>query len=411
MSRVRVVAAIVALGLLLVVPLLLERAPAAAPAASEYFTAAEIARADGYASVRLPLGLAGVILGAVIAVLLAVGPGARVLGAWAQRITGGRWLLTALLLSAIVTIVPALTLLPITLLRHRLDRDVGLATSTTGSMLLDVVRATAFGIGLSLLAAVGFVALAKLLPRAWPFAVAIAGSGMLLALVWLLPIVYEPIFNDFTSVGEPTRSRILALADDAGVPVSDVLVSDASRRTARHNAYVSGLGSTRRVVLYDTLLEGAPPEEVDLVVAHELAHVARGDVRNATLLGIGGLIVGVGILALLLRSSAVLAATGARTPADPRIVPFIAAFVVVAGLATAPLQSLISRRAEAAADRFAIALTGDTQVAISLEQRLARTNLADLTPNPLVHRFFGTHPTTLERIGIALEAGRGQPLP
>lgn len=411
MIRIRVAAALLGLGALIVVPLLLEQPPAQAPSPQEYFSSEEIARADRYAAQRLPLGLGGIALGAIVAVVLAVGPAARALGSWAERATGGRWALTALLLAAIVALVPALTLLPITLLRHRLDRDVGLATSSTGSMLLDVVRATAFGLGLALVAAIGFVALTKLLPRAWPFAVGAAGSLMLLALVWLLPVVYEPLFNRFTPVEEPTRGRILALAEQAGVPVRDVLVADASRRTARHNAYVSGLGATRRVVLYDTLLEGAPSDEVDLVVAHELAHVARDDVRNATLLGIVGLLAGVAVLAVLLRTPAVLAAAGARTAADPRVVPFVAAFVVIAGLVTMPLQTLISRRAEAAADRFAIELVGNADVAISLEQRLARTNLADLTPNRFVHRYFGSHPTTMERIGIALEAGASQPLP
>lgn len=406
----RLAAAIASLAALVIIPLLLERAPAVAPPAQAYFSLDEIARADRYASLRLPLGLAGVALGVIVTLILAVGPGARALGAWAQRVTNGRWLLTSLLLAAVVAIIPAIVLLPITLLRYRIDRDFGLATNSTSAVLLDVVRATAFGIGLALLAAVGFVALAKLLPRAWPFAVAGAGSVMLVALVLLLPVVYEPMFNDFTSVAEPTRGRILELADRAGVPVSDVLVADASKRTARHNAYVSGLGATRRVVLYDTLLDGAPAAEVDLVVAHELGHVARNDVRNATLLGILGLLVGVAVLAMLLRSPAVLASIGARNAADPRIVPFIAAFVAVAGLTTTPLQSLISRRAEAAADRFALALAGDTEIAISLEQRLARTNLSDLTPNVFVHRFFGSHPTTMERIGIALETSQ-QPLP
>lgn len=410
MSRQRLAAAIACLAALVIVPLLLERAPAVAPSPQDYFSLEEIARADRYASLRLPLGLAGVALGAFVAVILAIGPAARALGAWAQRVTRDRWLLTALLLASIVAIIPAIALLPITLLRHRIDRDFGLATNTTVDVLLDIVRATGFGIGLALLAAVGFVALAKLLPRAWPFAVAGAGSVMLVALVWLLPIVYEPLFNEFTSVAEPTRGRILALADDAGVPVSDVLVADASKRTARHNAYVSGLGGTRRVVLYDTLLEGAPAPEVDLIVAHELGHVARNDVRNATLLGILGLMIGVAVLAMLLRSAAVLASIGARSSSDARVVPFIAAFVVVAGLATTPLQSLISRRAEANADRFALSITGNTEIAISLEQRLARTNLSDITPNAIVHRFFGSHPTTLERIGIALEAS-SQPLP
>ena len=107
-------------------------------------------------------------------------------------------------------------------------------------------------------------------------------------LVYLLPVVYEPLFNRFTPVEGEVRDRVLAIAQRAGVRVDDVLVADASRRTTRQNAYVSGLGATKRVVLYDTLLAKSTPEEVDLVVAHELAHVAHRDVLKSTVIGSAG---------------------------------------------------------------------------------------------------------------------------
>jgi STE24 endopeptidase len=405
----RSAALIAALLALIVVPLLLAKPPASAPSPTEYFSLEQIARADQYSALRLPVGLASLGLSLAVGVILAIGPAARALGSWAQRVSGNRWPLTTLLLAAIVALVPLLAQLPLTLIRHRIDRDFGLATGSVGQLLSDVARAAGFGVVLSLLAGFGFVALANALPRLWPWAVAGAGSVMLVGLVFLLPVVYEPMFNKFAAVSEPTRSRVLNLAQQAGVPVSEVLVSDASKRTSRHNAYVSGLGATRRVVLYDTLLNGAPEKEVDLVVAHELAHVAHKDVRNATALGILGLIAGVAVLAMLLKSPTILGMTGATSSSDPRIVPFLAAFVLVSGFATTPLQTLISRQAEASADRFAIEVTGDPQTAVSVEQRLALTNLADLTPISVLHEFFGTHPTTMERIGIALEMGAARP--
>lgn len=388
---------------LMLVPMLLSSPPAAAPDPSAYFSAEQIAQADRYASLRVPISLASIVISTLALILLAVGPAARALGASITRLTSGRWLLTAVLLSVIVSLLPRLLTLPLSLMAHRVDRDFGLATNSTGAFLSDVGRSAIFGLVLTTVAGLGFVALARLLPKAWPVVTAAGGAAMLLALVFLLPVVYEPVFNRFVPVSEPTRSRILALADEVGVPVSDVLVADASKRTVRHNAYVSGIGATRRVVLYDTLVEGAPPDEVDLVVVHELAHVRFDDVRNGTLLGMLGVVAGVGVLSLLIRSGWASQVSGASGAGDPRIVVFLAAFVAVAGLVTAPLQNLVSRQVEARADRFAIAQTGNVDTAVSLEQRLARTNMSDLTPNRVLHLFFGSHPTIMERIGIALE--------
>ena len=100
------------------------------------------------------------------------------------------------------------------------------------------------------------------------------------------PVVVEPVFNKFTSMPDgPLRTSLLQLAREDGVPVDDVLVADASRRTSSLNAYVSGIGATRRIVVYDTLVDTAPPEQVRLIVAHELGHAKERDVRVGHLPG------------------------------------------------------------------------------------------------------------------------------
>src|SRR5207248_550589 len=100
------------------------------------------------------------------------------------------------------------------------------------------------------------------------------------------PVLVEPVFNRFTPMPPgPLRTDLLALAARDGVPVRDVLVADASRRTRAVNAYVSGLGPIRRIVVYDTLLDQAPPAEVESVVAHELGHAKDNDVLTGTLIG------------------------------------------------------------------------------------------------------------------------------
>ena len=123
---------------------------------------------------------------------------------------------------------------------------------------------------------------------------------LVLAGSFVYPVVIEPLFNSFTSLPDgQLRTDILALAEQEHVPVDDVLVADASRRTTTLNAYVSGFGSTRRVVLYDNLVNDVPEDETLSVVAHELAHAKHDDVLTGSLLGAAGAVFGVGLLALL----------------------------------------------------------------------------------------------------------------
>ena len=176
------------------------------------------------------------------------------------------------------------------------------------------------------------------------------------------------------------------------MPVRDVLVADASRRTTKSNAYVSGLGQTRRVVLYDTLLEQAGPAEVRLVVAHELGHRREGHVSKGTLLMMGGAVGAVVVVWAAL-------GTGAG---DPRNLPWILLVGLGLELAGMPLLTSVLRRWERAADRLALELTRDPSAFESVIRSLAVSNLSDLDPPRPLYLVLFTHPTPPER----LAAGR-----
>src|SRR5690606_979351 len=121
------------------------------------------------------------------------------------------------------------------------------------------------------------------LPRTWWIALAGAAAALTFALSLLTPVLIAPLFERTAPIRDPAlRAEIVALADRAGVPVGDVRISDASRRTTAANARVSGLGGSRRIVLYDTLVKRFPADQVRLVVAHELAHVERRHVLKGT---------------------------------------------------------------------------------------------------------------------------------
>jgi STE24 endopeptidase len=200
------------------------------------------------------------------------------------------------------------------------------------------------------------------------------------------------------------RQELVEMAARDGVPVRDVLVADASRRTTALNAYVSGLGPSRRIVVYDTLLRDAPPAEVKLVVAHELGHAKYNDVLRGTAIGALGAALAVCLLYLALGWAPLLARAGAD--AGPRSIALIMALSALAALATAPVQSWASRRIEARADEHALELTRDPATFIGMQRRLAVQNLSDLEPPAVLYFFYASHPAGPERIAQARDFAR-----
>jgi STE24 endopeptidase len=268
------------------------------------------------------------------------------------------------------------------------ERRWGFSTQSWGGWAAD--RAKGFAIG-AVLAAVGMVALLgaiHLFPSSWPPVAASGAALVALLLVFVAPLLLEPLFNRFDPLEDgEVADALLALARRAGVPVREVLVADASRRTRKHNAYVSGLGRTRRVVLFDTLLADASRPEIEIVVAHELGHRRHRDVAKGTLLAMASF------------ALAVLVAW----PLDPtpRRIPLLLLVWGVLELVTLPLASAFSRRLERLADRFALELTRDPRAFEAAFHRLATANLADLDPPRLVYALLFTHPTPPERIAVA----------
>ena len=180
--------------------------------------------------------------------------------------------------------------------------------------------------------------------------------------------------------------------------MDDVLVADASRRTTTLNAYVSGFGGTRRVVVYDNLVEDLPEAEALSVVAHELAHARHRDVVTGSVLGAAGALFGVGLLSL------VVGAMGERrrlSMADPAVVPLVLALAAVATFVASPVENTVSRQIETRADVDALETTGDSDAFVAMQRQLALRSFSDPTPPALSQFWFGSHPTSLQRIAIA----------
>lgn len=368
------------------------------------FTAADRAREVAYTGAVRPPVYLSLALGLLVSVGLALTPlGARLVVAVARPFGGG-WGWQVVLGTFAVLLVGRLVTLPLSALAEAVRREYGLSTRTWAAWALDVGKGFLLAAALTALIVLVLVALARAAPGLWWAWGAASVAGLVVVVSFAYPVVVEPVFNRFAPLpaGE-LRDDLLALAERDGVPVDDVLVADASRRTTALNAYVSGFSGTRRIVVYDTLLARATPAEVRLVVAHELGHAERRDVLVGTLLGALGAAAAVCALFLLLSWRPLLAPSGASGAGDPRVVPLVLALIAVGSFALGPVENLVSRRIELRADVHALDLTRDPQVFIDAQKRLARTNLSDLDPNRLAYWLFATHPSTTERIALARE--------
>jgi STE24 endopeptidase len=336
--------------------------------------------------------------------------GARLVAAVARPLGGG-WVWQVLLGVLALSVIGRLVTLPLSAYGEVVYHRYGLSTSSWGLWLRDVTVTTAINAGLTALALLGLVTLAHHAPRTWWLWAALGAAGLVVAGSFLYPVLLEPAFNRFTSLPAGTlRSDLLALAERNGTPVRDVLVADASRRTTALNAYVSGFGSTRRIVVYDTVLRTLPAPQIESIVAHELGHVAADDVLTGTLIGSLGAAAGVGLLGWLLSSARLLSRAGAAGPGDPRVVPLLLFLVAAGTLLSTPLQNAVSRQIEARADVHALDLARDPEAFVAMQRRLAVSGLAEPDPPAVWHWFFGSHPTTAQRVAFArdwVRLGRG----
>ncbi|MFI5896007.1 M48 family metallopeptidase [Actinoplanes sp. NPDC051513] len=348
-------------------------------------------------------------IGLLVALVLGLTP----LGAWlvtqAGRPFGGNWVAQAVLGGLVVVLVGEVVTLPFAAWRHIIVVRYGISTQSWGAWTVDLLKGFAVGAVIGAVALLGFYTITHLAPRWWWAFGAVGAAALVVLLSFVLPVVVEPVFNKFTPMADgPLRVSLLELAERDGVPVRDVLVADASRRTRAVNAYVSGLGPTRRIVVYDTMLTEATPDEVVSVVAHELGHAKDNDVLIGTVLGAFGAAVAVIALFLLGSWGGLLRLAGIDSIGSPRGIGLMLAVVTVVGLLAGPAQAYVSRTIEARADAHALALTGDPATFEAMQRRLGTVNLSDPDPPTWEYVISASHPSTVERMAAARAYARGE---
>lgn len=362
-----------------------------------YFTAQEIARGKRFARGQLALSLTGSALDLVGLTLLVRRPPRRPRALARLGDACPPAPAAAALVAAGLSATATLAGLPLAAASRRRASAVGLVTQSWRGWLADLAKQTAIEAPLAAAGGALVVGLTRRYPRTWwlPAAAGALGASALFAA--LGPVLLDPIFNRFTPLPEgETRADVLALAHAAGVEVGGVYSVDASRRTTAANAYVTGLGPTKRVVLFDTLLDRYSRDEVRLVVAHELAHVRHRDVPRG--LAYAAIVTPAGALAVQRLSWALAPERRGGAGALPALA--LAAAVVAAPVGV--LGTRLSRAMERRADALSLELTDAPEAFISFERRIALQNVADLEPPRLVSSLLSTHPPTAERIGAAV---------
>ena len=361
----------------------------------------QVARASRYHRPLYAAAVAQLVLGLLVLVLLAFGPPGRWLF---EPVEGWPWWAQVVGFTVLIEALTTAVALPLSFWTGFVhERSWGFSTQDLAGFASDRLKAFALGLALSAAAFLGLVGSARALPRLWPVAASVGAAALVLTLGFLAPLLIEPLFNRFAPLDDSQLAvELQALGEKARVPISEVLVADASRRTRKANAYVSGLGRTRRLVLYDTLLTRATPPEIGLVLAHELGHRRARHLVKGTLLAMAGAAGFVLLLWALLRLPGLRDLIGAPAgAADPRVVPFVlllAAAVEVLGM---PIGAGLSRRWEREADRFSLDLTHDLATFEATHRSLATANLSDLAPPRPIYLAFFSHPTPVERIETA----------
>ncbi len=288
--------------------------------------------------------------------------------------------------------------------QFKLEQRFGFNTASIKTWVLDRVK------GLLLAALLGYPLLVLMLelvertgPSWWLWAAA-ALIVFQLVLLLMAPAIIMPLFNKFTPLPEgPLRERLFALAQRTGFPTRNIEVMDGSKRSRHSNAFFTGFGRFRKIVLFDTLIAQLSEPELESVLAHEIGHYKQHHVIKLLTFSSAGVFVGFAAIAWLTRQNWFYRAFGFEHHAGfsaANVVPAMLLFVLLAGTISfwfSPLLHIWSRRFEYEADAFARATMEEAQSLIQALRKLTEKNLSNLTPHPLYSGFYYSHPTLLER--------------
>lgn len=380
-------------------------------AAEAEFTKDEIETGRDLTLERKLISWSGTFLTLGMLLILASPRRARNLANLFERWSGQRWWLAVLFMAVFCLLIHRVLLLPVQIISLENWRAWGMTQRDWVSWAEDYLKS----LGLTCLIGAGLIlvlyTLLRRFPRWWWLPAAGLAGVAAVGFAFILPIWIDPLFNTFTPLAEyealdaskrgQLEHAIRNLAAKANVPIQEVLVKDASRQGSHTNAYFTGFGATRQIVVYDTLLQSHPPAEVVSILAHEIGHWQHHHIVKGIALGMAATTIGLCLLSHVLLWTVQRRPYFLKSPSDPAGFPLILLVSFVASWAIMPIDNAIRRHVEREADWTALELTGRPDVFIDAEKRMARDNKANVVPSPTSVWWFATHPPTLERIDMA----------
>ena len=375
--------------------------------------AERLQRSDAYALAGDKLDLLEDIVGLLLTLWFLFGGLLPWYDRWVGELAAG-FILQGLLFFALVALAQMLLGIPFSLYRNFvLEERFGFNKMSFGLWCADLLKSLLVGGVLFVLLAGGSLWLVSVSPHSWWLWVWGFWSGMTLFLLYVSPTLIEPLFFKFKPLEKAElENGVRELLDKAGVRAGKVLQVDASRRSGHSNAYFTGIGKVKRVVLFDTLLEQLEDKELLAVLAHELGHWRCGHIRKRLIQSQLVALFSCGFSFILLNWQILPGWLGLSQLSFAGQVLLLGWLGSLAGFFWTPISSWWSRRQERQADQFAINLVGSGRQLASGLVKLARENLSNLFPHPLFVKIYYSHPPLVERVlwleeAVKSETGTG----
>lgn len=368
----------------------------------KYFSNAEIYKAQKYHKINRLIYISSFIIKTSFLIYFIFGKTSIQIFRYIEKYSINNYLINVLLYFIILWIILRLISLPFSLISHFVQVNWGFSVQSMSSWWRDYFISGAIdfifsSIGVILL----FIAINKWHNTWWILATVFL-TIIMFAQIYIYPNFIAPLFNKFTTIkDEKIINMVEDISKSAGIKIDKIQEMDASKRTTLANAYFYGFGNTSKIVLYDTLLNKYPENEIRAVIAHEAGHWKENHVLKSLLIGIIGLFLGLYFLNVLIHESFIIEYGKKITPI---ILPAVYLFILLINFDTNPIQNYISRQMEKQADLLSVQFLHSKEPAISLQIDLAKKSLSDVYPPPFIEWFSYSHPSTMHRIELIEKA-------
>ena len=355
-------------------------------------------KAADYTTAKLSINKTELIYGSALLLVWTLGGGLDWVDSFVRNYEQSE-IITGLIVIFGVMFISAIIDLPFTLYRtFKIEQRFGFNRMTAVQFMKDMITQTILTLVLAVPLIAGILWLMQdASPLWWIYVWAVLLSfGLLIS--WIFPTYIAPLFNKFTPLeNEELRERITTLMNRCGFSSNGIFVMDGSKRSSHGNAYFTGLGKNKRIVFFDTLLETLEPNEVEAVLAHELGHFKHHHVRKGLILNAVITLVGLAILAWLIKQDAFYLALGVSNASTYMALILFSMVMPLLSIYLQPVMSYLSRKHEFEADDFA-AEQSQPQILIKALVKLYRDNANTLTPDNLYSAFHDSHPPAPVRV-------------